>query len=285
MTGTSGDLSAAATAAATARDLARARGRELLAAPPWAGLEDRVTLVVTAPAAGIEGAPPALALWLAIDAGAARALPTEYQPLIAHEVLVQRQRATASTPAIVVTVTTDTAVERLLQSLTPRALEARWQWRHADVVIDRLRRAEQFALRAGMLPDDGPERILRPLWSAAHAAARALDALTGERRRDALAAAGEVEAALARIACAIDEGAYPPADMLVQVARETRIGRRIGPWLDDLVPALAGDEAATRRVLGSREQALAEVEAVLAERFRGRPWLADPESFALRTPR
>ena len=271
MTSISGDTptttdstrNAAAEAAGLARDRARAWGRDLLNATPWLGLDDRVTLVVTSPAPGVEVVPPTLALWLVIDAPTARALPPEYQALI----------------------TTDAAVERLLQALTPRSIEARWQWRHVEIVMDRLRRAEQFGLRAGMLPDDGPERMLRPLWSTAHASARALEVMGTDRTREALVAAGEIASSLARIACVMDEGAYPPVDVLLAVARETRIGKRIGPWLDDLIPALGGDEAAARRILGSRDQALTEVAEVMAERFRARPWLADPESFALRTPR
>ena len=271
--------------AATARDRARAWGRELLAAAPWAGLDERVTLVVTSPASGVDAAPPALTLWLVVDVVTARALPNEYRALTLDEAMLQRHRATAATPAIALTITTDVAVERLLGATTPRALEARWQWRHVEAVADRLRRTEQFAVRAGMLPEDGPERILRTLWASAHASARALDVLAGERPTDALIAAGEVAAALGRIACVMDEGAYPPAELLSVAARGTRIGKRIGPWLDDLMPALGGDAAAARRILGSREQALAEVAEVMAERFRGRPWLTAPETTALRTPR
>ena len=271
--------------AATARERARAWGRELLAAAPWAGLDERITLVVTAPAMGVDVAPATLTLWLVIDVLTARALPPEYRALTLDEALLQRHRATADTPAIALTITTDADLERLLQAMTPRALEARWQWRHVEAVADRLRRTEQFAARAAMLPEDGPERMLRTIWATAHAAARGLDGLAGERPVDALAAAGEVAAALGRIACVMDDGAYPPAELLPLVARATRIGKRIGPWLDDLVPALGGDETATRRILGSREQALAEVAEVMAERFRGRPWLTAPETTALRTPR
>ena len=271
--------------ATAARDRARAWGRDLLAAKPWALLEDRVTLVVTTPPTGVELVPAIAGLWLALDARTARDLPSEYRALAADEVMVQRHRATATAGAVTLTITTDTAVDRLLQSLTPRALEARWQWRHVEVVVDRLRRTEQFAARASLLPDDGPERILRPLWVSAHAAARGLDGLTGDRGIDALPAAGEVAGALARIACVMDDGAYPPSDVLLPVARETRIGKRISGWFDGIVPAFGGDEAAARRVVSSADQVLVEVQDILAERYRSRPWLGEPEAFTLRAPR
>lgn len=267
------------------REQARLWGRTLLAATPWEGLAEHVTLIVTAPATGVEAPPRDAALWLVIDAVSARALPAEYRALAADEAIVERHGATATTPAITLTLTTDALLERLLQALTPRALEARWQLRHCEAVADRLRRTEQLALRAGLLPDDAPERILRPLWLAAQASARALEALPGEQPAEALPAAGELAAALCRIACFMDEGAYPPADLLLAAARPTRIGRRLAAWLDGLVPALGGDAVAARRVTGSLGQALAEVQEVIAERFRGRPWLGESETFALRTPR
>lgn len=271
--------------AATLRDRAREWGRALLAAAPWDALSERVTLIVTAPPTGVEAAPGTVALWLAIDTPSARALPAEYRGLLSDDAVIQRHRASGDLPEIVLTITTDTAADRLLQGVTQRAMEARWQVRHAEVVTDRLRRAENFALRAGMLPDDGPERILRGLWVEAHAAARAFPAIAGPRGAEALGAAGELVAALCRIACFMDDGAYPPSEWLLVAARPTRIGKRIGAWIDGVVPALGGDAAAARRVASSLDQVIAEVQEVLAERYRGRPWLTAPEAFALRAPR
>ena len=271
--------------AAALREQAREWGRTLLAAAPWANLVERVSLLVTAPPTGIDATPNSVSLWLTIDTPTARSLPAEYRALVTDEVLIERHRATVTMPAVVLSLSTDTSLDRLLQSLTRRAMEARWQVRHSEVVSDRLRRAEHFALRAGMLPDDGPERVARGLWVEAHAAARAFPALAGERPADALPAAGELVAALCRIACFVDDAAYPATEWLLPAARPTRIGTRIGDWMDGVVAALHGDAAAARRVVSSTEQVLAEVQEVLAERYRGRPWLAEPEVYTLRTPR
>jgi hypothetical protein len=267
------------------REQAREWGRALIAGAPWAEVAERVTLLVTAPPTGIDATPHSVSLLLAIDVPTARSLPGEYRALLTDDVMVERRRATASMPAVALTLTTDNAFDRLLQSVTRRAMEARWQVRHSEVVSDRLHRAENFALRAGMLPDDGPERVVRGLWVEASAAARAFPAITGERYEDALPAAGELIAALCRIACFVDDGAYPATEWLLSAARPTRIGKRISTWIDGIAPALGGDEAAGRRVGGSTEQVLIEVQDVLAERYRSRPWLAEPEVYTLRTPR
>jgi len=270
---------------AALREQAREWGRALVAGAPWENVADRVTLLVTAPPTGLDAAPHSVSLWLAIDTVTARALPPEYRTLASEEVRSERRRATATSPAVALTLSTDGALDRLLQSLTRRAMEARWQVRHSEVVTDRLHRAENFALRAGMLPDDGPERVTRGLWVEANSAARAFPAIAGERGIDALPAAGELVAALCRVACFMDDGAYPATEWLLPAARATRIGKRISSWFDGIAPALGGDEAAARRVASSTEQVLAEVQQVLAERYRGRRWLLDPEAFSLRMPR
>ena len=270
---------------ATLREQAREWGRTLVAAAPWGDLAERVTLLVTAPPTGIDAVPNSVSLLLAIDTPSARALPPEYRALLTDEAMVERRRATATMPALALTLTTDNAFDRLLQSLTRRAMEARWQVRHSEVVSDRLHRAENFALRAGMLPDDGPERVVRGLWVEAQAAARAFPSISGARYEDALPAAGELVAALCRIACFVDDGAYPATEWLLPAARPTRIGKRISSWFDGIAPALGGDEAAARRVGSSTDQVLIEVQDVLSERYRGRPWLAEPEVYTLRTPR
>lgn len=267
------------------RERAREFGRALVGGAPWAEVSERVTLLVTAPPTGIDAAANSVALWLIVDPTTARSLPAEFRALGTDKVLIERRRATSGLPAIALTFSTDAALDRLLQSVTRRAMEARWQVRHSEVVTDRLRRAEHFALRAGMLPGDGPERVARGLWVEAHAAARAFPALAGERGAEALPAAGELVAALCRIACFMDDAAYPTTEWLIPAARPTRIGKRIGAWIDGVVPSLGGDETAARRVASSTAQVLAEVQEVLAERHRGRPWLIDPEVFTLRAPR
>ena len=143
---------------AALREQAREWGRALIAGAPWAIVAERVTLLVTAPPTGIDAPPNSVSLLLAIDTPTARSLPAEYRALLTDEVTIERRRATAAMPAVTLTLTIDNAFDRLLQSLTRRAMEARWQVRHSEVVSDRLHRAENFALRAGMLPDDGPER-------------------------------------------------------------------------------------------------------------------------------
>ncbi|GMU39496.1 MAG: hypothetical protein AMXMBFR23_03620 [Chloroflexota bacterium] len=266
---------------------AREWGQSLLAASPWAAVADRVTLLIVDPPAGIEGAPApsSVTLWLAIDPPAARSLPNEYRtPLTSDQPLFERHRATATAPAVGLAVLTDDGLHRLLQGVTRPAVEARWQARHAEVVSDRLHRAEQFALRAGMLPSDGPERILRALWLDLVGAARGLE-IGPDAPAAALPALGEVAAAVCRIAVALEDGAYPTPGYLRAAARETRIGRRLNAWLDDFAAAANGDEAAMRRALGSRDQAIEEVRTVLAEPFRDRPWLRTPEAFLLRAPR
>ena len=267
------------------RDRAREWGRALIAAAPWDTVSDRVTLLVTAPPTGIDAAPHSVSLLLAIDTPTARSLTQEYRGIATDEAMIERKRATATSPAVTLTLMTDNALDRLLQATTRRAMELRWQVRHSEVVIDRLRRAENFALRSGMLPDDGHDRVARGLWVEAHAAARAFPALGGERGVDALPAAGELVAALCRIACLMDDGAYPATEWLLPAARPTRIGKRISAWMDGIVPALGGDDAAARRVASSTDQVIAEVHEVLAERYRRSPWLAEPEIFTLRTPR
>jgi hypothetical protein len=146
-------------------------------------------------------------------------------------------------------------------------------------------RLPQLVAAATRYPQDAPERITRTLWLQVAAAVRALWIVGVAPAAVALPAAGEVSAALCRLACAYDEGDHPTVDLLLPAARRTRIGRRVATWLDDLAAALAGDAAATRRVLAAADQVLREVSGVLGENYRDRPWLRDPEAFALRAAR
>ena len=271
--------------AAALRETGREWGRALVAAAPWEAVAERVTLLLIAPPTGIDATPNGVSLWLSIDTPTARSLPPEVRGIVTDEASVEHRRAAGELPAITLTSMTDSAVERLLQSTTRRAMEARWQLRHCEVITDRLHRAEVYAQRAGMLPDDGPERVVRGLWVDVNAAVRALTALAGARPADALPAAGELVAALCRLACFMDDGAYPDAEWLLPAARPTRIGKRIGDWMDGVTAALGGSAEAARRTVGSADQVVAEVQEVLAERYRGRPWLVAPVVFTLRTPR
>lgn len=264
---------------------AREWGRRLLAAPPWAGVSDRVTLLVVDPPTGVEASCGVIALWLTLDGEAARSLPPEYRtPLTTGRAVVEQPRVAADEPPVTLAVLTDDAMQRLLQGTNRTGLEMRWQARHHQVVSDRLRRGEQYALRANLLPDDAPERIVRLLWLEVNQAARGLDGLQVDAGAG-LAAAGEVSAALCRLACFDAVGAYPPVAYLRAAAAETRLGRRLAPWLDDLVRAAGGDDASVPRILGSRGQVLEEARAILGERYRDRPWLRDPAAFVFQPPR
>ncbi len=262
------------------REQAREWGRALLDAPEWADVPDRVTLLIVSPAAGYDDDARTITLWLTIDVPAARSLRREYEGLARDEVVVERR---ALSPGTLVAMS-DASLHRLMQGTTRAAVEARWRVRHAEAVADRLHRLDEFNVRANMLPEDALERIVRALWLDLHAAAASLDAIEAHPRA-ALPAAGEVAAAIARLAVVLEEGAYPPAELLMRAARETRIGKRLGQWLNDLGAAVSGDAAAGRRVVASREQALVEVREVVGERWRSRPWWRDPEAYAVRAPR
>ena len=264
------------------REQAREWGRALLAGTPWSGVSDRVTLLLVEPPAKTPGTTN-VAYWLTLDTAAARGLPDPHGPaLTADRALVEHPRAEGL--KVTLSVMSDEGLHRFLAGTTPAAIEARWQARHHEPISDRMRRGEQYALRANLLPDDAPERIMRVLFLDLVAAVRALAPLEA-KPADALAAAGAATAAVCRIACFDDGGAYPPAEHLRTVAAETRLGRRIATWLDDLVRAVGGDDAAARRSVSAGDQVIEETRTILGELYRDRPWLRTPEAFALRAPR
>jgi hypothetical protein len=262
------------------REQAREWGRALLDAPQWADVPDRVTLLTITPAAGYDDDARSIVLWLTIDIPAARSLPNEYAALTRDEVIIEKRPAAPGTLVAM----TDASLHRLLQGTSRASVEARWSVRHAEAIADRLHRLDEFNVRANMLPEDALERIVRALWLDLHAAAGSLDTIEAHPR-NSLPVAGEAAAAVARLAVALEEGAYPPAELLMRAVRETRIGKRLGVWLDDLGSAVSGDVEAARRVVASREQALTEVRDVVGERWRSRPWWRDPEAYVLRAPR
>ncbi|MGE3962286.1 MAG: hypothetical protein AB7F65_11460 [Dehalococcoidia bacterium] len=264
------------------REQAREWGRALLAGTPWSGVSDRLTMLLVEPPARFP-ASSAVTFWLTIDGPSARSLPDPYATaLAADRAVVEHPRAEGL--RVTLAVMTDEALHRFLAGTTPAAIEARWQARHAEVLSDRLRRGEQYALRANLLPDDAPERITRTLFLDLVAAVRALGTLEAHPAQS-LPAAGAASAAVCRIACFDDAGSYPPAEHLRTVAAETRLGRRIATWLDDLVRAVGGDDAAARRAMSAGDQVIEETRTVLGELYRDRPWLRTPEAFALRAPR
>ncbi|MYA19163.1 MAG: hypothetical protein F4Z25_02600 [Chloroflexi bacterium] len=242
-----------------------ARARALLEAPPWNDRTYGLTLLaVEAP----EGAPAGpQRLWLILDASDVRDLDEEWrEPLLRH-----RLRRSGD-EAIETTVATTDGVEALLEGVSRRSLEVRWELLHAHPLHDPSGRGEQLAAAARRLPGEALERLVRPLYLQA---GRALEAL--RRTHDASSepaaaiAAGEAASALTRLACILEEGAHPTADWLDAAARETALGRRIAPWLDARSPAAAD------AVLGEAGQALRAY-------FAGREWLREPEIYALRPP-
>ncbi|MCA9848200.1 MAG: hypothetical protein KC472_09520 [Dehalococcoidia bacterium] len=264
------------------REQAREWGRALLSGTPWSTVSDRVTLLLVEPPAKFP-ATSSVTFWLTIDTPSARNLPEPYGPAIsADRAVVEHPRAEGL--RVTLSVMSDDALHRFLSGTTPAAIEARWQARHTEAVSDRLRRGEQYALRANLLPDDAPERISRTLFLDLVSSVRALRSLEASPA-PGLAAAGGASAAACRLACFDDEGSYPPLEHLRTVASETRLGRRIGTWLDDLVKAVGGDDAAARRAASAADQVVEEARVILGELYRDRPWLRTPEAFALRAPR
>jgi len=262
-------------------------GRSFLLQAPWEPLTERLSLILVAPPpeSGLAYSPLAATMWLLLDRPSIGSLPEGLRhPLMTNGVAIERHRATASTPAVEIAVRTVEAIEHQLESMGRRDLELRWTLTHAVPISDRLRRLETLSQKSRLLPPDGLERAVRGLWLDAYAASRGLWPLT-EDPRQALPAGGELASALLRLACLLDEGSYPPIDWLRSAAAPTRIGMRLGGWLDDLTAALSGDEVAARRTVHANEQALEEVRQIIRERYADRDWLRDPAGYELRARR
>ena len=289
---------------AEARAAAVSRARRLLATEPWASATERVTLWLVSPPRELDAAPDSpVEAWLAIDREAAQTLGdaarTQIEGGAASQALPAAGAGAAGQPPGSAALFTVEALEALLAGEGRRALEARWSLHHAQPLADRLGRHERLVARASQLSEGALERALRGAFLAAAGALPALgrlgepaddaeghDAHGGRaRRRDALPAAGEAVAGLTRIACLLDEGRHPPLAWLLPAAHDTRLGRRLASWLDDLARSLAGEAAAARRVIAGRDAVLEQTRVLVAHRVGERPWLRDPASFALRPPR
>ena len=269
------------------RERAQEWGRALLLKPPWEPLTERLSLILVAPLPGsrLESTPPAATLWMLLDRGVMGSLPDAVkQPLLETGAAIERHGATVTTPPIELAIRNVEGIEHQIEGTGRREMELRWTLIHATPIADRLRRLETLAARARLLPPDGLERAVRSLWLEAHAAAAALWPLPTAPAH-ALPAGGELAGALLRLACLMDEGAYPPADRLRSEAAETRIGLRLRGWLDDLSAGFAGNDAAGRRAVNASAQVLEEVRLVLRERYADRPWLRDAASYELRARR
>lgn len=249
----------------------------LLDEPPWDELERDLTLLLVRPplaewvdASSAADATPAY--WLLLDATDARTLPEPWLSPLMRDGL-RRVRDDAGE----LTVLTTEGCMAFLEASTRRAFETRWTLRHAEVLHDPRGRHEGLAAAASRLEVDALERSARALYLQAFAA---LDALphAGDA---ALIAAGEAAGAVARLACLLDEGCYPPAEWLYPAARATERSRWLRPWLD----ALTGDEDTRRRAADAAPDVLRELASGLRVQFADREWLQDPERFALRAPR
>ena len=270
------------------REQAAEASQTLIAASPWEPLAGRLLLLCARPPtvdwADAYGVPT---LWAILDTPEARALPVELRtPLLRDGSTLERIPASADRPPIQMAVFTSEGIGRLIEGVTRRSLEIRWVARHAAPLHDPLHRFEMLAATAARLPADAIERVVRPLYVQA---AQALDALTtaplAERPDTALILAGEAAAATCRLACILEEGSHPPAEWLAPAARETRLGKRIASWLDDLAPAVGGDERAARWIRDGGPGVLREAAAALRAEFAGRDWFNDPLAQTIRPAR
>ena len=100
-----------------------------------------------------------------------------------------------------------------------------------------------------------------------------------------IAAAGEATAAVTRLACFLEEGAYPPPPWLIAAALHTSLGARLTAWLQRIPAAVAGDEEALPWVRDTSVAALAQVTAALRPLFGTTDWFQHPREYALRAPR
>lgn len=248
----------------------------LLDGDPWDELERDLTLLLVRPplADWVDDRVADLdpAFWLLLDAADARTLPEPWLSPLMRDGFRRVRDEQAE-----LTVLTTESCSAFLEASTRRAFEARWTLRHVGVLHDPRGRHEGLAAAATRLEVDALERAARALYLQVFAT---LDALphAGEA---ALIASGEAAGAIARLACLLDEGCYPPAEWLYPAARATERSRWLRPWLD----ALTGDEDARDRAAQAAPDVLRELASGLRVQFADRAWLQDPERFALRAPR
>lgn len=265
---------------AALRAQARDWGRSRLATPAWAPLEHGLTLLLIDPPTveWVAPDPSAFALWLIVETSEARSLPLELrEPLIRDGVLLDHD------DEAVFTVFTVDRIEAVLAGIGRRALEMRWSIRHAEPVHDVLRRIETLGAAAERLPEDAPERIVRPLYLQAHSALRALRSIDVEQPGGGAIAVGEAAGAISRLACVLEEGNHPPAQWLFPTAVETELGQRMASWLSD--SARYSDEGAAQRTINGCEAAWHAVQAVVHPLYGSTAWFLSPDVWALRPPR
>ncbi len=259
------------------------RARSLLGENPWAGATERITLWLVSPPRGIaHPARPPVEVWLAIDRPTAQTLGVDGQRLYVEGAIARDLPPSDGDAGCRASLFTAEALASLLSGEGRRAFEARWSLSHAQLLFDRLGRHERFLAESARSPVGAAERALRGAYLAAAGALPALSAPGGDGGGlETLPAAGEAAAALARLACLLDESSHPPLPWLLAAARDTRLGRRLQSWFDDLVASLAGNEAAARRVASTREAVLDQARTLVQHRLGERPWLREPASFML----
>jgi hypothetical protein len=265
---------------AALRAQARDWGRSRLASPAWVELEHRLTLLLIDPPTveWVAPEPSAFALWLIVETSEARSLPLELQePLIRDGVLFDHDDEAA------LSIFTVDRIEAVLAGISRRALEMRWSIRHAEPVHDVLRRIETLGAAAERLPEDAPERIVRPLYLQAHSSLRALRSVDVEQPGGGAVAAGEAAGALSRLACVLEEGNHPPAQWLLPAVAETDLGQRMASWLSD--SAHYSDEDSAKRMIDGCDAAWNAVQATVHPLYGSTAWFLSPDVWALRPPR
>lgn len=262
---------------------ARTAATTLLADAPWLDVASRaLALLVRPPATAWAEHIATPAVWLILDGVEARSLAAPMREALTTSGVYRA----GTTEGLDLTVFTSEAVARAFEGVPRASLELRWTVQHAEPLHDPLHRADGLASAAGRLPTDGLERVVRPLYVTAVTAVTALSASPVDRPPLAgVVLAGEAAGALLRLCCVLEDGTHPPAEYLALAARETRLGKRAGSWLDDLAAAIGGEARAARWVRESGPGVLREAATALHAEFGGRDWLRDPETYALRPNR
>ncbi len=272
--------------AAALRVQARDWGRSRLATPAWADLEHRLTLLLVEPPT-VEWAavPSVFALWLIVEDSETRELPLELrEPLRRDGVLLEQTPARDGVVAQLTVFTVD-RLAGVLAGVGRRSLELRWSVRHAEPIHDALRRHEQLSAAAERLPEDAPERIVRPLYLQAHSSLEALRAVSTDHPAAGAVAAGEAAGALCRLASALEAGSYPPAQWLRPAAAETDLGKRMSSWLDDVERNSDQGAARAQRVINGCDGVWNAVQAAVRPLYGATEWFLAPAIWALRPPR
>jgi hypothetical protein len=269
---------------AALRAQAREWGRSRLATPAWAELEHGTSLLLIDPPTveWVAAEPAAFELWLIVELSEARFLPLELrEPLIRDGVLLEQVPA-GDAEARLTTFTAD-RLEAVLSGYGRRALEMRWSIRHSEPVHDVMRRGEALGAAAERLPEDAPERIVRPLYLQAHSSLHALSSVRPDDPAAGALAAGEAAVAIARLACVLDEGNHPPAQWLIPAAAETELGQRMAIWLTDATRY--SEPEAAQRVINGCHGAWIAIQAVVHPLYGSTAWFLSPDVWALRPPR